>query len=236
MRYVIVTVEWAAARGIMLTPEMRKSLDGSKVVLHEEMVKAYMTPEDAEVSTSAEGDGMFKSYAFDDAEFREILASEEWTNPDGEAQNPAHTSDFDVVAGIANAGKVIKSGIQTMDLTDEESLEVKEMYPEWESKMGQQVNAGEKYRYDGRLWKVLQQHTVQETWKPGEGTESLYTEVTESHAGTMEDPIPYNNNMELENGKYYSQDGVTYICTRDTGIPVYNPLADLVGIYVEVAS
>ena len=93
----------------------------------------------------------------------------------------------------------------------------------------------EKYRYDGRLWKVLQQHTVQEEWKPGEGTESLYTEVVESHAGTKEDPIPYGNNMELEEGKYYSQDGVTYICTRDTGIPVYNPLADLVGIYVEVA-
>lgn len=68
------------------------------------------------------------------------------------------------------------------------------------------------------------------------GTESLYTEVTESHAGTKEDPIPYGNNMELEEGKYYSQDGVTYICTRDTGIPVYNPLADLVGIYVEVAA
>ena len=37
MKYVIVTVEWAASRGIMLTPEMRKSLDGSKVVLHEEI-------------------------------------------------------------------------------------------------------------------------------------------------------------------------------------------------------
>ena len=235
MRYVIVTVEWAAARGIMLTPEMRKSLDGSKVVLHEEMVKAYMTPEDAEVSALAEGDGMFKSYAFDDAEFREILASEEWTNPDGEVQNPAHTSDFGVVAGIANAGKVIKSGIQTMNLTDDESLEVKEMYPEWESKMGKQVNAGEKYQYGGKLWKVLQQHTVQENWKPGEGTESLYTEVSKGHAGTKEDPISYDNNMELENGKYYSQDGVTYLCTRDTEIPVYNPLSELVGIYVEIA-
>ena len=149
MRYVIVTVEWAAARGIMLTPEMRKSLDGLKVVLHEEMVKAYMAAENEEVSLLAEGDGMFKSYSFDDAEFREILASEEWTNPDGEVQNPAHTSDFGVVAGIANAGKVIKSGIQTMELTDEESLEVKEMFPEWESKMGQQVNVGEKYQWRG---------------------------------------------------------------------------------------
>ena len=27
--------------------------------------------------------------------------------------------------------------------------------------------------------------------------------------------------------------GVTYLCTRDTGIAVYQPLADLVGVYVE---
>ena len=39
--------------------------------------------------------------------------------------------------------------------------------------------------------------------------------------------------MELYAGMYYSQLGVTYRCTRDTGNPVYQPLADLVGIYVE---
>lgn len=54
-------------------------------------------------------------------------------------------------------------------------------------KMGQQVNAGEKYQYGGKLWKVLQQHTVQENWKPGEGTESLYPEVSKGHAGTKDD-------------------------------------------------
>ena len=228
MKYVIVTVEWCAARGILLTPEMRKSLDGSKVVLHANFVGQYLS--DEEKSSDS-----FKAYAFDDTEFQEILASPEWTPEEGAAADPSVTSDYGVVAGVLNAEKSVRAGIQTMGLTDTESLKVKDLYPEWESKMGQQVNVGEKYRYDGRLWKVLQQHTVQETWKPGEGTESLYTEVTESHAGTKEDPIPYNNNMELENGKYYSQDGVTYICTRDTSIPVYNPLADLVGIYVEVA-
>lgn len=228
MRYVIVTVEWAASRGILLTPEMRKSLDGTQVVLHDNLVWQYLSDEEK----SSED---FKAYTSDDAEFREILASPDWTPEEGAAADPSVTSDYGVVAGVLNAEKSVRAGIQTMGLTDTESLKVKDLYPEWESKMGQQVNEGEKYRYGGRLWKVLQQHTVQETWKPGEGTESLYTEVTESHAGTKEDPIPYGNNMELEEGKYYSQNGVTYICTRDTGIPVYNPLADLVGIYVEVA-
>ena len=38
--------------------------------------------------------------------------------------------------------------------------------------------------------------------------------------------------MALESGKYYIQDYVIYCCTRDTINPVYNALADLVGLYV----
>lgn len=56
----------------------------------------------------------------------------------------------------------------------------------------------------------------------------------QAHDGTKYDPIPYDGNMALESGKYYVQDGVTYLCNRDTGNPVYNALADLVGIYVSV--
>lgn len=52
-------------------------------------------------------------------------------------------------------------------------------------------------------------------------------------AGTADDPIPYEGNMALENGKYYSQDGVVYRCTRDTGNPVFHALSELVGLYVE---
>ena len=43
-------------------------------------------------------------------------------------------------------------------------------------------------------------------------------------------------NMALVSGKYYSQDGVTYLCNRDTVNPVYNPLRELVGIYVEIVN
>lgn len=53
-----------------------------------------------------------------------------------------------------------------------------------------------------------------------------------AHDGTKYDPIPYSDNMALESGKYYSQGGVTYLRNRDTGNPVYQPMADLVGPYV----
>lgn len=42
--------------------------------------------------------------------------------------------------------------------------------------------------------------------------------------------------MALENGKYYTQSNVVYLCNRDTGNPVYNQLSDLVGLYVEVVN
>lgn len=39
--------------------------------------------------------------------------------------------------------------------------------------------------------------------------------------------------MALEQGKYYSQGVVTYLCIRDTGNPVYHDLSALVGLYVQ---
>ena len=137
---------------------------------------------------------------------------------------------------MADIARLLTLTVNTMNITDNDALSVKSVYPEWETLIGKEVKQGDKMQCDGRLWKVLQQHTVQEQWRPGTGTESLYTEIVESAAGTIDDPIPYDNNMELEQGKYYSQDGEVYLCTRDTEIPVYNPLKDLVGLYVEVVS
>lgn len=42
--------------------------------------------------------------------------------------------------------------------------------------------------------------------------------------GTQDDPIPYNNNMELVKDKYYIQHDIVYLCTRSTEQPVYNDL------------
>ena len=122
----------------------------------------------------------------------------------------------------------IETAVQT--LTDSEALEVRVLHPEWASDTD--YTAGYKVQRGGRLWRCLQAHTSQIGWEP-ENAASLWTEICESHAGTLEDPIPYSGNMALESGKYYSQDGKVYRCTRDTGNPVYNALSELVGMYVE---
>lgn len=118
-------------------------------------------------------------------------------------------------------------------LTDDQALTVKMLYPVWQA--GTDYIKDERFRYGNDLYKVLKPHTSQSDWLPGTGTESLYVRIDEAHTGTLTDPIPYSGNMALESGKYYIQDGVVNKCIRDTINPVYDALADLVGLYVEVA-
>ena len=123
-------------------------------------------------------------------------------------------------------------------LSDADGLKAKALYPRWEAlvKNGSvTAPAGFRFTHNGDLYKCVNPDPkFQSDWVPGNGTAALYVRVDEAHAGTLADPIPYDGNMALKSGKYYLQDYVIYRCTRDTINPVYNALADLVGIYVEV--
>jgi hypothetical protein len=125
----------------------------------------------------------------------------------------------------------ITQQINTLTVDDNTALRMLSFYPEWAANTIYEV--GFKVQRNGKLWRVLQAHTSQTTWEP-ENAASLWEQINETHSGTLEDPIPYEGNMALTNGIHYSQNGVIYLCTRDTGNPVYNSLADLVGLYVEV--
>ena len=123
-------------------------------------------------------------------------------------------------------------------LPDADGLKAKSLYPRWEAlvkKGSVTAEAGYRFTYNGDLYKCVNANpTFQLDWVPGNGTAALYVRIDEAHAGTLADPIPYDGNMELKAGLYYTQSGVTYLCNRNTGQPVYNSLAELVGLYVEM--
>lgn len=125
-------------------------------------------------------------------------------------------------------------------LTDAEALGCRAIYRQWADLVnaGYEAKKGFRFLHGKDLYRTEQPSYIFVThYVPGEvGTESLFSRIDETHAGTAEDPIPYEGNMALEEGKYYSQGGVVYICTRPTGNPVYHALSDLVGLYVEVVS
>ena len=125
---------------------------------------------------------------------------------------------------------LIRQQINILNVDDNTALRMTTFYPEWAANA--EYTIGYKVQRSGRLWRCLQAHTSQAGWEP-ENAPSLWTEICETHSGTPEDPIPYNGNMALESGKYYSQNSKIYRCTRDTGNPVYHALSELVGLYVE---
>lgn len=126
---------------------------------------------------------------------------------------------------------LIAQQINTLSVDDNTALRMKDFYPVWAKNTA--YAAGYKVQYNGKLWRCKDPgHTSQAGWEPSINTASLWEEICESRDGTLADPIPYDGNMALESGKYYIQDYTIYLCTRDTGNPVYNPLAELVGIYV----
>ena len=167
-----------------------------------------------------------ESLTFDDSKYAELVAQRSKSDA-----NVERITRMDAIrAEITDV--VLTTTINTIEVDDTTALRWVDFYPEWSD--GTAYVVGFKVRYNDRLWRCVQAHTAQIGWEPINAP-SLWEEICESHSGLADDPIPYNNNMRLENGKYYSQNGVVYICTRDTGIPVYNNLSDLVGLYVEIA-
>ena len=126
---------------------------------------------------------------------------------------------------------LLEQSINTLGLNDEMALRAQGFYPEWAP--GTEYPAEYKVRRGDRLCRCVQPHTSQLGWEP-ENAQSLWEYINETHDGSKYDPIPYDGNMELSEGLYYTQGGVLYRCTRSTGQPVYSSLAELVGLYVEV--
>lgn len=216
MKYAIVDLLWAKSHGIEILPEMRTSIDQSKVILHEE----YLAPFD---------DEDFPRYSFSDPSFVELLNSEEWTYPEGE--QPVINRQFSRLLALDELDKEATEEINTYDLSPSEALQVKDRYPEWET--GINVKTGKRYRVEDVLWECIQAHTTQDNWKPSMATASLWKTVDEDHKGTIDDPIVYIPPMEIFKDKYYIQNGVIYKCTRDSGQPLTHDLSALVGLYVE---
>lgn len=197
-----------AARGLMPLSTQRKTKDGSQILVHDVLLKPYLK-EDEEGNLYLAG---IEFYPHNSKKLDDLLASEEWSWPEEEA--PTESADFIQVAAVRNLMTATKAGIQTMALTDEEALKVKDMYPDWSE--GIEVKTGERYNCDGSLWEVITTHTTQANWKPSQDTLSLWKKVQAEHAGTLEDPIPYEQGMALEKGKYYTQYDVIYECIMGT--------------------
>jgi hypothetical protein len=133
---------------------------------------------------------------------------------------------------------VIEQASQSLD--DAVALTAVELFPKWKElvEKAAEVEKGFRFQHEGKLYRTEQPtYTFVAHYVPGTaGTESLFSKVDESHAGTLDDPVPYDQNMEIYQGTYYIQYDVIYLCIRSSGQPLYHDLSLLVGSYVEVVA
>lgn len=63
-------------------------------------------------------------------------------------------------------------------LDDSDALTAIEMFAPWQAEPPMTYTAGDRLRYNGKLYRVVQSHTSQSDWTP-DATPALYTEVAE---------------------------------------------------------
>lgn len=118
-------------------------------------------------------------------------------------------------------------------LPDAKAATIPYCYPSWQSYIGGKLKKDVRVEYGGALWKTRQEiPTVLKNQFPSIDTAALYDRIDVEHAGTLEDPIPYANTMEVFKDKYYLEDGIIYLCLEDSGQPLYASCKDLPRYFV----
>lgn len=100
----------------------------------------------------------------------------------------------------------------TEELSDDDALAVAALYPTWASKIGTDVNVGERLWYDENLYRVIQQHTVSNLWTPDHNP-ALYAVV--SIEEWPEFVQPTGSADAYNRGDKVTFQGKHYICEMD---------------------
>lgn len=155
---------------------------------------------------------------------------EDYTEPEVETYVKDVPSADDIVNQLKELAQT-----QVAELSDDEAKKVPALFPLWETDKAYAV--GDRVWYQASLYKCVQAHTSQSTWNPKDAV-SLWANVSEESQeadGSREHPFAWESGMTSYNGKYYTEEGVLYLCIRDSGNPLYFPIASLIGTYFQIA-
>lgn len=117
---------------------------------------------------------------------------------------------------INEAKEAVKYSINALDLSDNDTIKFKNYLPDWNDYVGKSLPINFKLQYNNQAYQTLQYINVVLSDQTPDIVYSLYAIINEEHEGTLEDPIPYQQQMAIEKGKYYIQYDVVYIAIQST--------------------
>ena len=171
--------------------------------------------------------------------FQIISPTEEMILADGWVQYtppPVEPAELEPTVDEQVRELILEQYNKRTDITDEDALKRPLLVYAWESYIGKSLTTGQIVSHDGTLYRVRQGiSAVLADQYPSLDTAALYEAIEVEASGTADDPIAYVPPMEIYNGKYYTQNGVLYLCTRDSGTALSHDLSALVGLYVTTA-
>lgn len=122
---------------------------------------------------------------------------------------------------INEAKNAIKYSINALDLSNNDTIKFKDYLPDWNDYVGKSMPKDFKFQYNNQPYQTLQYINIVLENQTPDIVFALYAIINEEHDGTLEDPIPYQQQMAIEKGKYYIQYDVVYIAIQNmpTGMP-----------------
>lgn len=122
---------------------------------------------------------------------------------------------------IDKAKEAIKYSINSLDLSNNDTIKFKDYLPNWTDYINKSMPKDFKFQYNDQPYQTIQYINVVLENQTPDIVYSLYAIINEEHEGTLEDPIPYVQQMAIEKGKYYIQYDVVYIAIQNmpTGMP-----------------
>jgi hypothetical protein len=197
-------------------------------------------------NTQAEVIKTMEGYPVDDPDimpkrqlWREQIATLEGMT-DAEYEDYTEPEPTEYIKEVPDASDIVSqlkelAQAQVSELTDDEAKKVPALFPLWETDKAYAV--GDRVWYQASLYKCVQAHTSQSTWNPKDAV-SLWANVSEESQeadGSREHPYAWESGMTSYNGKYYTENGILYLCIRDSGNPLYFPISSLIGTYFQIA-
>ena len=99
--------------------------------------------------------------------------------------------------------------------TDEQALAAKDLYPEWA--IGRMYSAGDRVKYGGKLYTVLQAHESQETWIPTDAP-SLFALVLIPDDNVIPEWQQPDSTNPYKTGDKVTHNGQTWQSTTDNNV------------------